>query len=177
MWRLLLLPTLAIAGCGAGRETKDVPDNSVSFELTSSDFGDGQPIPKVHSCDGADRSPALSWANLPAGTKSLALIVDDPDAPSGTFHHWGAYDIPPVTRSIASGDAPGSQAMNDGGKSGYMGPCPPEGHGPHHYRFKLYALDVARLGLPANPKIEQVEVEARNHQLGLGQLVGTYERK
>lgn len=177
MWRLLLLPALAIAGCGAGKETGNVANTATQFELTSSDFGDGEPIPEVHSCDGRDQSPALRWGEPPAGTKSFALIVDDPDAPSGTFHHWGAYDIPALTRSIAAGEAVGRQAMNDGGKSGYMGPCPPKGHGLHHYRFKLYALDADALALPANPKIEEIEAEAQQHRLGLGTLVGTYERK
>jgi Raf kinase inhibitor-like YbhB/YbcL family protein len=103
--------------------------------------------------------------------------MDDPDAPSGTFRHWGAYDIPATAREIAGGQAVGAQATNDFGKSGYGGPCPPKGHGPHHYRFKLYALDVERLDLPVNAKVKQVESEAQKHQLGLAQLTGTYERK
>ena len=181
MWRLarLLLPLLAIAGCGAGKEEKSMNGSSdlAHFAITSSDFADGQPIPEVHSCDGEDRSPALQWADPPEGTKSLALIVDDPDAPSGTFHHWGAYDIPSSARSIAAGEAAGKPATNDGGKSGYMGPCPPNGHGPHHYRFKLYALDVDRLDVAAGAKIPEVEAAAQKHQIGLAQLTGTYERK
>ena len=169
----------ALASCGSAGKDNQMSDSTTiaQFALSSSDIKDGQPIPQVHSCDGSDQSPALSWDEPPSGTKSIALIVDDPDAPSGTFRHWGAYDIPPTTRSIASGQAVGKQAMNDGGKSGYMGPCPPKGHGPHHYRFKLYALDVDALALPANPKVAQVEAEAQKHQVAMTQLTGTYERK
>ena len=181
MWKLLapaLLAT-ALASCGAARKDNQMDDSSAitRFALTSASFRDGQPIPMEHSCDGSGQSPALSWDEPPAGTKSLALVVDDPDAPSGTFRHWGAYDIPLATRSIAAGEAVGKQAMNDGGKIGYMGPCPPKGDGLHHYRFKLYALDVAALNLPPNSKIEQVEAKAQMHQLGLAQLTGVYDRK
>jgi Raf kinase inhibitor-like YbhB/YbcL family protein len=183
MWRPagLLALSLMLTGCGSAGEGKDNrmnDSNTVArFGMSSGNFNDGQPIPLVHSCDGSDQSPALAWDDPPSGTRSLALVVDDPDAPSGTFHHWGAYDIPPATRSIASGQAIGKQALNDGGKGGYMGPCPPKGHGPHHYRFKLYALDVDALALPADAKVEQVEAEAQKHQVAMAQLMGTYERK
>ena len=146
------------------------------FAMTSSDIEDGRPIDAVHSCDGADQSPQLSWDEPPAGTKSLALIMDDPDAPSGTFRHWGAFDIPPTAREIPRGQSVGKQAVNGFGKPGYGGPCPPPGHGPHHYRFKLYALDVDGLTLPAGATVEQVEAEAQRHQVGLAELTGTYER-
>ncbi len=169
----------ALASCGSAGKDNQMSDSTTitQFSMRSGDIGDGQPIPQMHSCDGSDQSPALSWDEPPAGTKSFALIVDDPDAPGGTFHHWGAYDIPPTTRSIGPGQRIGKQAMNDAGKSGYMGPCPPKGHGPHHYRFKLYALDVDALTLPSDAKVEQVENAARQHQVGLTQLTGTYERK
>ena len=150
---------------------------AVRFALTSDDFQNGAPIPAVHSCDGSDQSPALGWDNPPAGTKSLVLIMDDPDAPSGTFRHWGAYDIPLTTRSIARGQSVGKEATNDFGKSGYGGPCPPKGHGSHRYRFKLYALDVDSLAVPAGAKVEQVEQAALEHKLGLAELMGTFERK
>jgi len=186
MWRRFA-PALLIAAlgsCGAGKNAANqtngggpvANDTLTKFELASDDFQDGQAIPAVHSCDGTDQSPALSWDEPPPGTKSLALIMDDPDAPNGTFTHWGAYDIPPATRSIGRGQAVGKQAVNSFGKSGYGGPCPPRGHGPHHYRFKLYALDVAGLTVPADAKVEQVEQEAQRHQVGLAQLTGTYER-
>ncbi|MFL6752726.1 MAG: YbhB/YbcL family Raf kinase inhibitor-like protein [Sphingomicrobium sp.] len=145
--------------------------------LTSSAFQDGQPIPTQYTCDGANLSPPLSWGEPPQGTKSFALVVDDPDAPSGTFRHWGAYDIPASERSIPEGRQIGRPAMNDMGKPGYGGPCPPRGHGPHHYHFKLFALDAATLGLGADTKVEQVENAANRHAIGKAELIGTYERK
>lgn len=146
------------------------------IDLRSAAFEDGQAIPGQYTCDGDGQSPALSWGEPPPGTKSFALIVDDPDAPSGLFRHWGAFDIPGSTRSMATGQPVGNQAVNGFGKTGYGGPCPPTGHGPHHYHFKLYALDVAQLGLPADAKVEQVESEARKRAIAQGELVGTYER-
>ena len=146
------------------------------IDLRSSAFDDGQPIPTQYTCDGEDQSPALSWGEPPPGTKSFALVVDDPDAPSGRFRHWGTFDIPASARSIGAGQAAGKQAVNGFGKAGYGGPCPPPGHGPHHYHFKLYALDVGELGLSADAKVEQVESEARKHAIAQGELIGTYER-
>jgi Raf kinase inhibitor-like YbhB/YbcL family protein len=166
-----LAPALCIVGlasCGAGSE-KQVTD----FTLTSEAFADRQAIPVEFTCDGPDRPPPLAWSEAPKGTRSFALVVDDPDAPSGTFRHWAIYDIPASARS-PGGDFP--QAVNDFGKPGYGGPCPPKGHGPHHYRFKLFALDVERLDL-SNPKVAQVEAEAEKHILGRAQLTGIYERK
>ena len=116
---------------------------------------------------------ALQWSEPPAGTRSFALIVDDPDAPGGTFRHWGAYDIPASARSLGGEFA---QAVNDFGKPGYGGPCPPRGHGPHRYRFKLLALDVDELNL-SGPSIAKLEAEAEKRQLGRAQLTGTFERR
>lgn len=173
---------IGLVGCGAGNQ----PDNQSSgegpmenatvttFGLTSEAFADGQPIPTEFSCDGADRPPPLAWDDPPNGTKSFALIVDDPDAPSGTFRHWGAYDISADARS-PSGSF--QQAANDFGKTGYGGPCPPKGHGPHRYRFKLLALDTDKLDIGSNPKVAQLEAEAGKHLLGRAELTGTYERK
>ena len=147
------------------------------LELTSDAFADGQPIPTEYSCDGANKSPALHWGDPPAGTKSFALVIDDPDAPSGTFRHWGAYDIPASARSIAPGQRVGIEVSNDFGKPGYGGPCPPRGHGVHHYHFKLFALDVDRLSLGPGSKVADVEKEASKHALAQGELIGTYERR
>ncbi|HET9810590.1 MAG TPA: YbhB/YbcL family Raf kinase inhibitor-like protein [Sphingomicrobium sp.] len=187
MWKIsapaLLLASLA--GCGAG-DSPPGPTNGeatvdnatlTQFALTSGDIREGQPIPAVHSCDGADQSPALAWGEPPAGTSSFALVMDDPDAPSGTFRHWGAYNIPAGARSMPAGHPVGKQAINGFGKSGYGGPCPPTGHGPHHYRFKLYALDVEALDLPADASVEQLEDQAQKHQTGLATLTATFERK
>jgi len=147
------------------------------LSLTSSAFQPDQPIPAEFTCDGANQPPALAWGEPPAGTKSFALVVDDPDAPSGTFRHWGAYDIPGSARAMAAGQTLGALATNDFGKEGYGGPCPPPGHGIHHYHFKLYALDVDRLGLQPRAKVAQVEDAAKSHAIGRGELIGTYERK
>jgi len=104
-------------------------------------------------------------------------VIDDPDAPSGTFRHWGTYDIPAAARSIASGEKAGTEVKNDAGTLGYTGPCPPPGHGLHHYHFKLFALDVDRLNLSADAKVADVENAASAHAIGQGELVGTYERR
>ena len=147
------------------------------ISLTSGAFKDGQPIPKEFSCDGANRSPALIWGDPPADTKSFALVIDDPDAPSGTFRHWGVYDIPASARSIGGGEKAGTEVTNDKGTTGYTGPCPPPGHGLHHYHFKLFALDVDKLGLPNGAKAIDVENAAAKHAIAQGELVGTYERR
>lgn len=147
------------------------------LDLTSDAFKNGQAIPSEYSCEGAGHSPPLKWGEPPPGTKSFALVVDDPDAPSGLFRHSGAWDIPASARSLAGGQSLGRQAVNGFGKSGYGAPCPPPGHGPHHYHFKLYALDTGQLGLSAGAKAEEVENAARQHALAQGELVGIYERK
>ncbi|HYX45202.1 MAG TPA: YbhB/YbcL family Raf kinase inhibitor-like protein [Sphingomicrobium sp.] len=147
------------------------------IQLTSDAFRDGQPIPSKFTCDGADQSPTLHWRDPPAGTKSFALVIDDPDAPNGTFRHWGVFDIPSSARSIGGSDKLGSEVANDFGKPGYGGPCPPKGHGPHHYHFKLFALDVDRLGLGSGARVVDVENEAAKHAIARGELIGTYERR
>jgi len=145
--------------------------------LTSDAFQNGQPIPAQFTCDGADRTPALKWDEPPAGTKSFALVIDDPDAPSGTFRHWGVFDIPASARSIGDSQHVGTEVANDFGKPGYGGPCPPKGHGPHHYHFKLFALNTEKLGLPSSAKVADVENAAKQHAIAQGELVGTYERR
>ena len=147
------------------------------IDLTSDAFRSGQAIPSRYSCDGGNRIPLLNWDNPPVAAKSFALVVDDPDAPSGTFRHWGVFDIPASARSIGNGQRAGSEVTNDFGKPGYGGPCPPKGHGPHHYHFKLFALDTDKLGLSANAKVVDVENAAAEHAIAQGELVGTYERK
>jgi Raf kinase inhibitor-like YbhB/YbcL family protein len=178
MWRRFapILMLAAAASCGT-RNDKAV----TQFTLTSSAFQNGQPIPAQYTCDGPGTSPPLAWSEPPAGTRSFALVVDDPDAPHGTFHHWGAFDIPASLRSLDAGAGNSAastfaEAVNDSGQSGYKGPCPPPGNGPHHYHFKLYALNVDKLGGPANPKITDVEGEAQKHLVGRAELIGIYER-
>ena len=147
------------------------------ISLTSDAFQDGQPIPTQFSCDGANNSPALHWGDPPNGTRSFALVIDDPDAPGGTFRHWGVYDIPSSTRAIGLGEKAGTEVNNDKGTLGYTGPCPPKGHGTHHYHFKLFALDADQLGLAPSATVIDVEQAASKHALAQGELVGTYERK
>jgi Raf kinase inhibitor-like YbhB/YbcL family protein len=178
----LLLSFLATS-CGSrdgANEAKggSTVDNATltSLELTSTAFQNGQSIPPQFTCDGPGRSPPLTWGEPPAGTKSFALIVDDPDALSGLFRHWGAYDIPASARSMSAGQPVGAQAVNGFGKAGYGGPCPPQGHGLHHYHFNLYALDLDALELNPAATVEQVESEAQKHAIARGKLIGTYER-
>jgi Raf kinase inhibitor-like YbhB/YbcL family protein len=182
---LSALALVALASCGARNQAANETNGGMAMEnatltkieLTSSAFQDGGAIPVQFTCDGANQSPPLQWGEPPAGTKSFALVVDDPDAPSGTFDHWGAFDIPAGTRAIAAGQSAGTETTNGFGKPGYGGPCPPKGHGPHHYRFKLLALDTDKLGLGTDTRITDVEKAARQHAIGQAELVGTYERK
>lgn len=187
LWRRLVPALLlaALASCGASNHATNRTqgeakvDNATltKLDLTSNAFQNGQPIPTQFTCDGADQTPELRWSDPPASTKSFALVIDDPDAPSGTFRHWGVFDIPASARAIGGGQRVGTEVANDFGKTGYGGPCPPMGHGPHHYHFKLFALDVDELGLAANAKVADVENAARQHAVAEGELVGTYERK
>ena len=154
----------------------------MAFSLRSPSFEPQGAIPAKHTCQGDDAAPALTWSDAPAGTRSFALIVDDPDAPSGTFSHWAAFNIPSTARDLAAGagnqfEGMMSQARNDFGKSGYGGACPPNGHGPHRYRFKLLALDVDRLEIPPEAKAKDVEARAERHLVARAELTGTYERK
>jgi Raf kinase inhibitor-like YbhB/YbcL family protein len=151
------------------------------LEVKSESFGSMEVIPAEFTCDGNDVSPQISWKNTPMGTKSIAIICDDPDAPSGTWVHWVCYDIPAVTSSlhknIMHGDTlpcTGKQGITDFGKNGYNGPCPPSGV--HRYFFKVYALD-AFLNLPAGKTARDVEKTMKGHVLGYGELVGMYSRK
>jgi len=185
---LKLIPALglvALASCGANNHATNRSDGDGAVEnatltklnLTSDAFANGQAIPAHHTCDGPNQSPPLSWGEPPPATKSFVLVIDDPDAPGGTFRHWGAFDIPASTRRIGAGQQAGLQAVNDFDKPGYGGPCPPKGHGPHHYHFKLFALGVNRLNVGPNPKVIDVENEASKHAIAQSELICTYERR
>lgn len=144
-------------------------------ELTSTAFADGAEIPVKYTGDGAGVSPPLVWSFLPEGTRSLALIVHDPDAPSGDFTHWVAWDIDPEPGGLNE-DAPApAEGANGRGETGYMGPSPPPGHGPHRYFHDLLALDT-ELDLQPGASREQLEGALDGHVLAKAQLVGTYER-
>lgn len=153
-----------------------------TMTLTSTAFENGGRIPVTYSCDHDNISPELKWEGVPVGTKSFALIGDDPDAPAATWTHWLIYNIPPEVRGLPEQvpdkkklEDGSMQGLNDFRKIGYGGPCPPEGHGPHHYHFKLYALD-AMLDLEPGVSREELDAAMKTHTLGFGQIVGLYER-
>ncbi|MCE5328466.1 MAG: YbhB/YbcL family Raf kinase inhibitor-like protein [Planctomycetaceae bacterium] len=157
----------------------------VSIVVKSTAFENGQPIPRKYSQDGQNISPPLEWQGLPEGTKELALIVDDPDAPTPQpWVHWVMYKIAPGVKHLPEGvkaaDKPPElhgalQGVNTSKNAGYDGPAPPKGHGVHHYHFKLYALD-APLNLPPRQTKEQLLTAMKGHVLGESELIGTYER-
>jgi Raf kinase inhibitor-like YbhB/YbcL family protein len=162
-----ILGMTAIALLGARGGTK--------MKITSSAFQEGGNIPSKFSCDGANDSPPLQIADVPSEAKSLVLIVDDPDAPSGLFTHWTVWNLPPRTSSIAeSSTQKGVQGTNDFGRSGYGGPCPPSGS--HRYYFKIFALD-RELDLPFGAKRGQLDAAMKGHVMAQGELMGRYSRK
>jgi len=151
-----------------------------SFALRSASFSDGGSIPRQYTCDGADLSPQLAWQPAPAGSRSFALVMDDPDA-SSDFTHWLLWNLSPLERELAEGastrgglPAGAVEGANDFGRRGYGGPCPPRGN-PHRYFFTLYALD-RRLDLPAGATRKQLETAMSGHVLAQGQIVGAYRR-
>jgi Raf kinase inhibitor-like YbhB/YbcL family protein len=145
------------------------------LELASTAFEEGQSIPQGNSCDGDDLSPPLAWSSVPEGTKSLALIVHDPDAPSGDFVHWVAWGIDPGAGGLEEGAPARGEGTNGFGRPGYSGPCPPPGHGPHRYLHELYALDT-ELGLEPGASRDDLEAAMEGHILAQAKLTGTYER-
>jgi Raf kinase inhibitor-like YbhB/YbcL family protein len=165
-------------------ETVSAGGKKMTLMLTSPAFKQGATIPKVHTCDGADASPELRWDGVPAKTKSFALVMDDPDAPVGTWVHWVLYDIPGDARSLAAGagkDVTGKAGTSGASwgvktfeRAGYFGPCPPPGK-PHRYFFRLHALDVP-LKLAKGATAEQVAAAMKGHILAQAELVGLYGR-
>jgi Raf kinase inhibitor-like YbhB/YbcL family protein len=153
-------------------EAKIESKEEVPMMLTSSAFKEGERIPSKYTCDGADCNPPLHIEGIPSNTKSLALIVDDPDAPVGTWVHWVVFGIPIVT-DISEKSLPGKQGRNDFGRNNWGGPCPPSGT--HRYFFKLYALDNA-LGLPEGSAKAALEKAMQGHILAKAELVGLYSR-
>ena len=147
----------------------------MALALSSDAFEHGSAIPRRHTCEGEDLSPALNWEGVPDGARSLALICDDPDAPSGTFTHWVAWGIDPGAQGLREGEAAPREGSSGFGSTGYRGPCPPPGHGPHRYFFRLYALD-AEPQVDAGTGRETLEGAIEGHTLDTAELVGTYER-
>jgi hypothetical protein len=177
------MTAVALTACGSAREPslgEEALDSDLT--LTSPVFGEGDRIPQRYTCDGADVSPPLSWSGAPAGTVSFALIVDDPDAPVGTWVHWVLFNIPADQRGLGE-DLPAGDRLDDGsihgrngwGNLGYGGPCPPPGS-THEYAFKLYALDTM-LELDPGAKKRAVTSAIEGHLLGHAILRGTYSRE
>lgn len=153
----------------------------MEIKIASTAFDEGGLIPPKYTCDGADISPPLHWEDVPEGTKSIALICDDPDAPMGTWVHWVLFNLPAETRELAENIPPdrtlpngARQGTSDFGRIGYGGPCPPSGT--HRYFFKIYALDT-QIDLAAGAKKAQLLKAVEGHILDQGQLIGKYKRQ
>ncbi len=165
---ILLLRTIAPA------------DLDPALTLTSSAFENGALIPERYTCSGDNKSPALKWTGVPPTARSLALILDDPDAPMGTFVHWVVYNLSPTVKGLPEGVSAsasvedGEQGVNGRGAIGYTGACPPPGK-PHHYQFRLYALNQ-KLELKTGATAQQVEAAMKGHVLGSAELVGIFGR-
>jgi Raf kinase inhibitor-like YbhB/YbcL family protein len=145
------------------------------FTLTSEAFQHRGAIPRRHTCVGDDVSPPLAWSDPPPGTRTLALVVDDPDAPIGTFTHWLAWNIDPAAGWIAEGASGPAEGRNDFGAGGWNGPCPPHRHGPHRYFFRLHAVDT-ELDVGFRAGRDELERALEGHVLATAELIGTFER-
>ena len=186
-WKIpvaLIAAGLGTGLAGTGWVTAGERGTRMPMSLTSPSFSPGGPIPAVYTCEGKDSSPALRWSGVPEGTKSLVLIVDDPDAPDPaaprmTWVHWVLYDLPPASaglpEAVQAPDLPAGtrQGLNDWKRTGYGGPCPPVGR--HRYFHKLYALDTT-LDLPEPPTKSRVEKAMEGHILARVELIGTYQK-
>jgi Raf kinase inhibitor-like YbhB/YbcL family protein len=170
---LLLIMQGSILSTGVlGKEVRKME----KLTVTSAAFVEGAAIASKYTCDGQDVNPPLFIGATPAGTRSLALIMDDPDAPVGTWVHWVAWDIPPQTREIPENGIPAGaqQGHNSWSRNDYGGPCPPSGT--HRYYFKLYALDTTLTLAPSTTKAD-LERAMKGHVIAAGQLMGTYKRR
>jgi len=176
---ILIIPITVISACGP--EPPSSKEGEMAITLTSVAFKEGGKIPVKYTCDGQDISPALEWGELPTGTKTFALIVDDPDAPAGIFTHWVIFNIPAASRKLPEA-VPATAQLNDGtlqgkndmGKLGYGGPCPPPGRA-HRYQFTIYALDKS-LDLKSGASKKELLSAMKGHILAQGQLTGLYQR-
>jgi Raf kinase inhibitor-like YbhB/YbcL family protein len=150
--------------------------------LASPAISPGSEMPAQYTCDRSDISPPLSWSGIPEGSRSLVLVVEDPDAPSGTFRHWIVFDIPPAARGFDAGysaNRPAAglhEAQNDFGKTGYGGPCPPPGHGTHHYHFRLPAISRPTLDLRGGTPALDVLKAAQPYLIQQAEFVATFRR-
>ena len=186
----VFMASVAVIMSGCGPRPTPVPEApaapekggpAMAFELTSTAFAPGEPIPQEYTCDGEDISPPLQWSDPPQGTQSLALICDDPDAPVGTWVHWVLFNLPAQARSLPEAVPPDAElpdgsrhGQNGWRKLGYGGPCPPSGT--HRYFFKLYALDTM-LDLASGASKKQVLKAMEGHILAQAELMGVYSRQ
>jgi Raf kinase inhibitor-like YbhB/YbcL family protein len=175
---LLIWGVALMAACSGSGSNRELVEDQM--KLTSTAFAEGADIPALYTCDGADISPPLQWSDPPAGTASLALIMDDPDAPARTWVHWVVYDLPGETTGLPENVDPtetipggGRQGNSSWNRIGYGGPCPPRGS--HRYFFKLYALD-SQLGLESGASKAKLLEAMTGHILAEAQLMGHYER-
>jgi hypothetical protein len=170
---LVLIPVLLVAGCGGDQGHHVDTDVAATVTVSSRAFAQGGEIPVRFTCDGEQVSPPLEWSGAPA--KAWALVVDDPDAPGGTFTHWVVLDIPAATTSVGTGSVPagGVQVANSSGKAAYAGPCPPSGR--HRYRFTVYALD-APTGLTRSVGLDDALDAVGDHATARGTLLAVYSR-
>jgi hypothetical protein len=167
---------LVVVSCKGNASVPDAQGgNDMTITITSTAFSEGEKIPRLYTCDDLNVSPPLAWTGVPTNTVSLALIVDDPDAPSGTWVHWVLFNLPSSLAGLDQGkNGGGTEGQNDFRKVGYGGPCPPHGSN-HRYFFKLYALDT-RLGLKPGTSKAQLENAMKGYILAQGQLMGRYGR-
>jgi Raf kinase inhibitor-like YbhB/YbcL family protein len=176
----VLLLLAAVAACSSSHPSnKPEPPPATaagSLPVTSTAFGQGAKIPARYTCEGAGTSPPLAWSGLPSGTATVALIVDDPDAPGGTYTHWVVWDIPAATTSIAEGATPAGarQGRNSAGHDAWDGPCPPSGT--HHYRFTIYA-EPHLPDLPAGSPLDRTLSTLRTHALAQGRLTAAFSHE
>ncbi|MFC5268135.1 YbhB/YbcL family Raf kinase inhibitor-like protein [Kribbella qitaiheensis] len=173
LWVTVLLGTAACGGAENGKEPAVTAPSSIT--VTSPAFRDGETIPRKYTCDGEGVPPPLAWKDIPANAGALALVVDDPDAPRGTFTHWVVLDLEGTTASLAQGGVPPGvkQAKNSGGKTGYYGPCPPSGT--HHYRFTVYALS-GPTGIPDGAGLDDALKAIDAKTIARGRLTALYSR-
>ena len=175
MLALGVVIAVVLAACGDGGSTIEAPTGAGGIEVTSDDLTAGGNVPTEFTCDGADEIPSLSWQGVPDGTQSVAIVVDDPDAPGGTFTHWIVWGVEPDTMSLDGVPDAATQGSNDFGQLGYRGPCPPEGDDPHTYRFRVLALDTT-LDLERGADAGAFAEATEGHVIGEGVLSATYGR-
>lgn len=173
----VLLVVAVLVGCSSGPRADPVAGLPERIEVSSPAFADGDRLPARHTCAGADEIPPLRWSGVPAETAELVLLVEDPDAPRGTFTHWIAAGIDPSVTRVEGGRAPegAREGRNGFGAVGWGAPCPPEGDEPHRYRFTVVAAG-APLDLPAEPSISEVRAALAEHGIARGTLTGLFAR-